>query len=261
MTATSLPLVGIPCDVNLVGLHPFHGVGEKYIHAVAHGAGVCPVLIPAQGSGQDLKTMDQQIMNPCLLENLKGLFLAGSPSNIHPEFYSKEHSLTPGQHDLQRDITTLALIRDAIKLKMPILAVCRGMQEVNVTLGGTLHQCVHDVSELNDHRENKQLNRAEQYADSHRVKLVKGGLLRELSHEKSIRVNSLHGQGVKQLADTLDVEALAADGLIEAFSYKHKRQFLVGVQWHPEWQYEQNEFSRTLFTAFGQAVKKYAQSV
>ncbi|HFB65894.1 MAG TPA: gamma-glutamyl-gamma-aminobutyrate hydrolase family protein [Aeromonadales bacterium] len=261
MAVNSLPLVGIPCDVNQIGLHTFHCVGEKYINAVVHGAGVCPVLIPAHGPGQDLKEMDQQSMIHSLLANLKGLFLAGSPSNVHPEFYSKNNSLTPDQHDLQRDITTLALINGAIKQKMPVLAVCRGMQEVNVALGGTLHQCVHDVTGLNDHRENKQLNRAGQYADSHRVKLFKGGILQQLSHKKSIMVNSLHGQGIDQLASLLDAEALAPDGLIEAFSYTDKSQFLLGVQWHPEWQFEQNELSLALFKAFGQAVKEYARSV
>lgn len=248
-------LVGIPCDISRNGLHAFHGVGEKYINAVAHGASVCPILIPAQGPGEDLEPMDEKMFIDSLLDKIGGLFLAGSPSNVEPGLYGDEVSLTPDDHDPQRDNMTQSLIKAAIKRKMPILAVCRGMQEVNVALGGTLHQRVHEVEGLNDHRENKTLSREGQYSDSHKVHLVTGGKMAELANSKTIDVNSLHGQGINILGNGLIAEAHAKDGLVEAFSLADEKHFVMAVQWHPEWRYKENAFSRALFGAFGDAVR------
>lgn len=254
-SVTGYPIVGIPCDIGRSGLHAFHGVGEKYINAVANGAGVCPILIPAQGPGEDLQVMDESMFVDSLLDKLDGLFFPGSPSNVSPGLYGEQQSLTPEDHDLQRDAMTMSLIKAAIKRKMPILAVCRGMQEVNVALGGTLHQRVHEVDGLDDHRENKTLSREGQYGPSHPVNLVNRGQLASLTDEPSIMVNSLHGQGIKQLAEGLVVEALAPDGLVEAFSLDDSEQYLVAVQWHPEWQFKENVFSTALFQSFGDVVR------
>ncbi len=249
------PIVGIPCDISRNGLHAFHGVGEKYINAVANGAGVCPILIPAQGPGEDLEAMDETMFIDSLLDKLDGLFLAGSPSNVEPSLYGDENSLTPNDHDPQRDTMTMALIKAAIKRKMPILAVCRGMQEVNVALGGTLHQRVHEIEGLNDHREDKTLEREGQYGKSHEVNLVDGGRLSSLTDTKTISVNSLHGQGIKQLANQLVAEANAVDGLVEAFSLDDESHYVLAVQWHPEWRFRDNAFSTALFRSFGEAVR------
>jgi len=140
---------------------------------------------------------------------------------------------------------------------VPIFAVCRGMQELNVALGGTLHQKVYEVANMMDHREDKTLDRAGQYQDSHDVQLVNNGILSRLIGDNSARVNSLHGQGMKQLGNGLIAEAHAADGLVEAFSSADKDHFLVAVQWHPEWRYSENVLSTALFAAFGKAVRTY----
>jgi len=257
-TMKRYPVVGIPSDVIRSGLSAFHGIGEKYINAVANGANVCPLLIPAQGPGEDLKGTEPAILNERLLDNLDGIFLSGSPSNIEPKLYSEEVSQTPDYHDPQRDSLSLPLIRAAVDRKVPILAVCRGMQELNVALGGTLHQQVHKVANMMDHREDKTLDRAGQYQDTHDVQLVKEGVLSKLLNSESARVNSLHGQGMKQLGKGLVAEAHAADGLVEAFRSDDEEHFLIAVQWHPEWRYSENKLSTALFAAFGHAVRKYA---
>ncbi len=257
-TKNRYPIVGVPCDVTRNGLHAFHGVGEKYINAVTHGSEVCPLLIPAQGPGEDLNPVDSVQLNERLLENLDGLFLPGSPSNIEPKLYGNEQSLTPEAHDQQRDSLTIPLIRAAIERKIPIFAVCRGMQEVNVALGGTLHQRTYEIAGLNDHREDKSLNRQGQYSESHSVELMKDGYLESLAGSDSVMVNSLHGQGMNELAPGLIIEAKAADGLVEAFRLDSPAHYVVGVQWHPEWQFENNDFSVALFKSFGDAVRKYS---
>jgi len=255
MRSSRYPIVGIPCDVIRNGMHPFHGVGEKYINAVANGADACPLLIPARGPGDDLLIRDEDSSMERLLDTLDGLFFPGSPSNVQPHLYSKEQSLTPEAHDPQRDNTTLPLIKAALARKIPILAVCRGMQELNVALGGTLHQRVHEIPGMMDHREDKSLSREAQYSDTHEVRLAPGGILANLVNTESIRVNSLHGQGMNRLGKGLLVEAYAPDGLVEAFRLESVDHFVVGVQWHPEWRFQENPFSRALFNAFGMALR------
>lgn len=255
MSSIRYPIVGIPCDVIRNGMHPFHGVGEKYINAVANGAHACPLLIPAQGPGEDMESWREKQTIERLLETIDGLFLPGSPSNIQPHLYSQEQSLTPDTHDPQRDNITLPLINAALARKIPILAVCRGMQELNVALGGTLHQRVHEIPGMMDHRENKSLPREEQYQDAHEVRLTSGGRLATLVNSESIRVNSLHGQGMNRLGKGLVEEAYAPDGLVEAFRLEDASHFVIGVQWHPEWRFRENRFSSALFNAFGQALR------
>jgi len=255
MSKSNQPLVGIPCDVTRFGLNPFHGVGEKYINAVAHGADVCPMLIPAYDTGEDMQAMDQNIVLDRILNQIDGLFLSGSPSNIEPKNYSSEQSLTPEFHDPQRDSMNLSLIREAIKRKIPILAVCRGMQELNVALGGTLHQRVYEVEGLMDHREDKNASRQQQYSNAHTVELAENGLLAQLTGQSTLEVNSLHGQGMRTLGKGLIAEAHAPDGLIEAIRLDDHEHFVLAVQWHPEWQFQENPNSTAIFEAFGKAIR------
>ncbi len=255
MAQQRFPIVGIPCDVIQNGLHPFHGVGEKYINAVANGAGAIPLLIPAQGPGGDLEYM-AQMSSDNILDIVDGLFLPGSPSNVEPKHYSNEASATPDYHDPQRDGTTLPLIRAAMQRRKPILAACRGMQELNIAFGGTLYQQVHAHTSMMDHREDKNGSREAQYAAAHDITLVTGGVLAQLAGTTSVTVNSLHGQGIKTLGEGLVAEANAPDGLIEAVRGEDRSHFVMGVQWHPEWQFRDNALSTALYQAFGQALRQ-----
>jgi putative glutamine amidotransferase len=159
---------------------------------------------------------------------------------------------------VHRDENSLSVIPLAIEMQIPTLAVCRGFQEVNVALGGSLHQKVHEVPGLNDHRENTQDNLDQQYADSHSIALTAGGLLAGLAGKNTAMVNSLHGQGIQRLADGLQIEALAPDGLIEAVSLKLAHSFFLAVQWHPEWKLDENPFYQNIFQAFGRACRARA---
>jgi putative glutamine amidotransferase len=239
------PLIGIPADRRILGPHPFHCVGEKYIAAVAEAADATPVLIPSLGE----RDLDQ------LLGRLDGVLLTGSPSNVEPRRYQGPASDPDTLHDPHRDDTTLPLIPRVIAAGMPLLAVCRGFQEMNVAFGGTLWQKVQEVPGMLDHREDKEQPLEVQYAPAHEVELVRGGVLHGLAAADRVRVNSLHAQGVQRLGDGLEVEARAPDGLVEAFRVGAAPGFALAVQWHPEWKVLQNPFSHALFAAFGDAAR------
>jgi putative glutamine amidotransferase len=244
------PLIGIPADRRLKGKHYFHMVGEKYLHAVADGAGGLPVLIPSLGAGLDLAA---------LLGACDGLLLTGSESNVEPHHYGGSASVPGTVHDPNRDATTLPLIPRAIAAGLPVLAICRGFQEMNVAYGGTLWQRVHEVPGHLDHRDDETLELDEQYGPAHEVLLEPGGLLQDIAGGADrIQVNSLHWQGVRELGRDLSVEARAPDGLVEGFKVADAETFAVGLQWHPEWRYAENPFSRALFAAFGEASRQRA---
>lgn len=244
-----LPLIGVTACTKQVGLHLNHIVGDKYVRAVAVGAGGLPLVIPSLG-----ELIDQ----PTLLASLDGLLFTGSPSNIEPHHYSGPASAPGTPHDPERDQTTLPLMRQAVAAGIPVLGICRGFQEMNVAFGGTLHQKVHEVAGMLDHREPAEQPVEVQYAPRHPLRVQPGGLLAGLGLPDEIQVNSIHGQGVQRLAPGLRVEALAPDGLIEAFSVEGAPSFALGVQFHPEWQVRSNPNYLAIFQAFGEACRKRA---
>ncbi|MBA3930200.1 putative glutamine amidotransferase [Pseudoxanthomonas japonensis] len=242
---TPLPRVGLPTDHKQIGAHPFLAVGEKYVRAVVDGAGCLPLLVP---------TLDPVLPLRQVLDGLDGLLLTGAVSNIEPHHYSDESSYEGNLLDPRRDATNLPLIPLAIELGVPVLAICRGFQEVNVAFGGSLYQKVHEQPGFMDHRENKDDPLDVQYGPAHEVALVPGGLLATLVGDTRATVNSLHGQGVRRLGEGLVVEAQAPDGLIEAFR-RDGPVFMLAVQWHPEWKVAENPFYLSIFRAFGDACR------
>ncbi|MGE5268799.1 MAG: gamma-glutamyl-gamma-aminobutyrate hydrolase family protein [Thiohalocapsa sp.] len=244
MSSHQPPFIGIPCCVRTIHERPFHTAAERYSDAIIEAAGCLPVLIPAIGAKTDCAA---------LLDRLDGLLLTGSPSNVEPDHYGGRPSMEGTLHDPARDATTLPLIREAVRRDLPILAICRGIQELNVALGGTLHQRIFEMPERFNHRRRKgRLTADERYGPAHAVVLTPGGLLEGLAGTCEIMVNSLHGQGIDRPAPDLVVEAVAPDGQIEAVSLPGAR-FVVGVQWHPEYKATENPFSRALFSAFAHA--------
>lgn len=244
----SLPLVGLPTDRKQIGPHPFLAVGEKYVRAVVDGAGALPLLLP---------TLQPSLPLEQLLESIDGLLLTGAVSNIEPRHYTDEPSYEGNPHDPARDATTLALVPLAMRMGVPLLAICRGFQEVNVALGGSLVQKVHEQPGFLDHRENPDDPLEKQYAPAHVVTFNPGGILAGIAGAPSAQVNSLHGQGVARLGKGLKVEAVAPDGLIEAFRHEGAG-FLLAVQWHPEWRVTENPFYLGIFKAFGDACRTRA---
>ncbi|MFT4249492.1 MAG: gamma-glutamyl-gamma-aminobutyrate hydrolase family protein [Pseudomonas sp.] len=243
-----LPLVGLPTDRKMIGAHPFLATGEKYARAVVEGAGAVPLLLPALQPPLDPGTW---------LDRLDGLLLTGAVSNIEPHHYGPEPSWDGNLHDPARDATTLALIPQALARGLPILAICRGLQEINVAFGGTLHQKVHEVAGMDDHREDAAAALEVQYGPAHPLRLRPGGLLAGIAGAQEVQVNSLHGQGIARLGEGLEAEATAPDGLIEAFRGTGA-SFLLAVQWHPEWRVIENPFYLGIFQAFGEACRRHA---
>lgn len=240
--------VGLPACARVLNGHLQHATPARYAEALIEGAGVGPVMIPPVGPSA-----------LALLDRLDGLLLPGSPSNVEPRLYHVADDETPDAHDPARDATALPLIRAALARGMPVLAICRNIQELNVALGGTLHQRVHRLDGRIDHRGQGE-TRASQYAPRHPVAL--SGRLAMMLGRSSTVVNSVHGQAIDRPAPGLVVEALAPDGTIEAVRAEDglvpRGSFAVGVQWHPEWQWAENDDSRRLFAAFGEACRAYA---
>ena len=246
---TKKPIIGVPADRRVVDPHPFHMVGEKYLHALVEGSNGLPLIVPA---------LRDSLVTDDILASVDGLLFTGSPSNVEPHHYAGEPSEPGTLHDPNRDALTLPLAKRAFEKGVPVLALCRGHQELNVVLGGTLHQKVHEVPGLANHREDPDDPLDVQYGPSHAVNLVEGGILHGLAGTTTVIVNSLHSQGVAKLANGVSVEAVSDDGLIEAFVVDSVPGFALSIQWHPEWQFAQNEFSVAIFKAFGDACRQYA---
>jgi putative glutamine amidotransferase len=245
MSGRHQPIIGIPSCLRSLNERRFHSVSERYTTAVIDAAGCLPVLIPAIGTKTDCTA---------LLSRLDGLLLTGSPSNVEPSRYGGPPSREGTLHDPDRDATTLPLIREAVRCDLPVLAICLGIQELNVALGGTLHQRIFEMPGRFNHRRRRgKMTLDEHYGPAHPVRLSAGGRLIELAGGVGeIMVNSLHGQGIDWPAPDLLVEAVAPDGQIEAVSLPDAR-FVIGVQWHPEYKALENPFSRALFGAFAEA--------
>ena len=239
------PLIGVSACRKQIDPHPFNVVGEKYIDSVVDGADAMAMMIPPLGRRLDIEE---------LLGRVDGLLLTGSPSNIEPQHYGGNNSVPP--HDPHRDATTLKLLRRAVERAIPLLAICRGCQEVNVAYGGTLHPQLDQVEGLIRHREDSTRPLDEQYAPTHKLELTDTGLLASLAGTTDVSVNSLHTQGVAKLGAGLVVEATAPDGLIEAFSVQGSAAFSLAVQWHPEWKVAENPFYLAIFRAFGTACRQ-----
>ncbi|WP_374315620.1 gamma-glutamyl-gamma-aminobutyrate hydrolase family protein [Aquabacterium sp.] len=241
------PRVLVPACNRMIGRHPFHIVGQKYVEAVRL-AGALPVVVPF--------AQPEEIDN--WLAMADGVLLTGSPSNVHPSHFDQDVHNPELPLDPTRDQWTLPLIRRAVEMGLPLLGICRGFQETNVALGGSLHQAVHEQPGLNDHRAMSDENPIEvQYGPVHPIHVQPGGLLDKLLPAADAQVNSLHGQGVARLADGTRIEATAPDGLVEAFSVTKGPGFALCVQWHPEWQAATNPVSMAILRAFGAACQAW----
>ena len=239
------PLVGITCCSKAFGPYatPNHGASDTYVAVVDEVVGGVPVLIPANGDMADVAT---------LLARLDGIILTGSPSNVQPRHYDGQPHCAQTPEDARRDAVTLRLIRAAVARRTPVLAICRGFQEMNVALGGSLHQRLQDLPGRLDHSTAMADWEALRNAKAHAVALTPGCWLHRIAQVGSIAVNSLHNQGVDRLAPALGVDAVAPDGTIEAFSTADGAA--IGVQWHPEYDYRTDAVSAGIFARFAAAM-------
>ncbi len=242
-------LVWLPVDHRLLGedghAMPYVVLGDKYARAVKAGAHGQPVLFPLADAAQI----------PELLGAVDGVMLTGSPSNVHPSNFDEVVADLDLPLDPQRDALTLALVRACVEQAVPVLGLCRGFQEINVALGGSLHQQLHAVAGMMDHREPANVPLEVQYGPGHPVRFVAGSVFERWAGASQASVNSLHGQGIKRLAPGLSALGHAPDGLVEAFAIEGASAFAYAVQWHPEWRCQENHFYAAIFEAFGQACR------
>lgn len=240
------PIVLLPICLRHFEDRWFHALPEAYSEAV-RVAGCLPMLVTAEGPEE----ID------VLLDLADGILLPGSPNNVHPSHFNEvilNHDLPL---DLKRDGLSLPLIRAAIARGIPLLGICRGHQELNVALGGSLHQALHEVSGYANHQPHVDDVLERRYGPAHDIEIQPGGLLESILGKGSRRVNSIHGQGIHRIAPGMIVEALAPDGVIEAISNPAACGFNLGVQWHPEWQAVDNPVSEAIFGAFGEACRVF----
>lgn len=243
-------MVWLPADHRMLGDHdhqmPFLVLGDKYARAVVLGAKAQPVVFPLA----DAQHIDD------LLSMVDGVMLTGSPANVHPSHFGQDVTDPSLPLDPARDSLTLHLVRACVREGVPLLGICRGFQEINVALGGSLYQQVQNVPGRMDHREPKQAPYDVQYAPSHPIRLAPGSVFEQWAGGPEVMVNSLHGQGIDRLADGLEAMAHAPDGQIEAIAVKGARTFAYAVQFHPEWRCWETPFYTAIFEAFGLACRQ-----
>ncbi|MFC5385059.1 gamma-glutamyl-gamma-aminobutyrate hydrolase family protein [Aquamicrobium segne] len=243
------PLIAVSTDVKEFENYIWHAAPQQYLEAVLNGAGALPVMLPSLGERLDLDA---------LLSAVDGVMLTGSRSNVHPALYGGDAGEENGPYDIARDSTTMPLIRKTIERGVPLLAICRGIQELNVALGGTLATEIQEQEGNLDHRAPVSDNQDERFAIRQTVTVKPGTCLASVFGTGTIDVNSVHRQATGRLAPGLQIEALAEDGTVEAVSVKEAKAFAVGVQWHPEYWLKSDTASQKLFTAFGDAVRQHA---
>ncbi len=248
---TLLPVIGIPASHRAFDRMRVHVVGDSNVNAIVKVSGGMPIMIPALGDDLDIESV---------LDRIDGLLLTGGATNIEPHHYDGDPARPGDDHDADRDATSLPLIRAAVDKGIPLFAVCRGFQEFNVALGGSLHQFLHEIPGRMDHRRDRTKPIGSQMAPCHDINVTEDGVLSGIIGANRAGVNSLHGQGIDKVAPGLTVEATAPDSTIEGLSLSGADSFALGVQWHPEFSAEEDPVSRALFEAFGDATRTRAET-
>lgn len=242
------PIVAVSTDIRSFENYTWHATPDQYLEAALVKSGVLPLLVPAFGDRIDYDR---------LLARVDGVLLTGSKTNVHPSLYGGDASEANGPYDEARDATTMPLIRKAIERGVPLLAICRGIQELNVALGGSLATEIQEGEGMLDHRAPENASQDERFAIRQSVRIEKGSCLAGVLGEGEIKVNSIHRQAIGSIAPRLQVEAVAEDGTIEAVSVIGSKAFAVGVQWHPEYWAASDKASGRIFEAFGDAVRAH----
>ncbi|RWR29570.1 gamma-glutamyl-gamma-aminobutyrate hydrolase family protein [Sinirhodobacter populi] len=243
------PVIGIIGNRGLINnRYPVHEGGQMNSCAVAHVADCIPMLIPAD---PDYMSIGE------LLDVCDGFLLTGGRPNVHPSEYGEEESPIYGTFDRARDAITLPLVRACVERGQPFLGICRGFQEVNVAMGGSLHPEIRELPGRMNHRMPPDGTMEEVFALRHKVTLTPGGQFARLFGADEVMTNTLHGQGIHRPGARIVIEGTAPDGTPEAIYVKDAPGFTMAVQWHPEWNADSDPVSRPLFTAFGDAARAW----
>lgn len=244
------PLIGIPANSNVSDIGTLEQrISSKYARAVRDLSGCMPVIVPSWDWETDVQL---------LADRLDGVLLTGARANVHPMHFGSDEVERAAPFDENRDALVLPLLTALLERDKPVFAICRGLQELNVALGGSLHPKLQELPGHFDHRMPKTNDMDYRFALAHGVTFRKDGPFDKLNLGVHARVNSLHGQGIDRLAPGLTSEGVAEDGTIEAVSVNDAATFALGVQWHAEHKAAENPLSRALFDAFGEAARAAA---
>ncbi len=245
------PIVGIIGNSHLINdQYPTHAGGTMTSHAVGCVADAVPLIVPADPTVVSVQD---------LLESCDGFLLPGGRPNVHPEEYGEEPTEAHGTFDRDRDAVTLPLVRACIERGQPILGICRGFQEVNVALGGTLHPEIREIPGRTNHRMPPDGTLEEKFAIRHTVTFREGGPFHRLFGSTKVMTNTLHGQGIVRAGRRVVVDGFASDGTAEAIYVEGATGFALSVQWHPEFRAGTDPVSRPLFKAFGDACREWSR--
>jgi len=231
--------------------------GEANLRAIADVANALPLMFAGAPEITDMNA---------LLDIVDGIVLTGARANVHPTRFDVEPDAAYEPYDERRDALALSLVQACVERGIPLLGICRGMQEMNVALGGSLHPEIRDIPGRMNHRmprlENGEIHPDQTvlFADRHDVTFISEGRFAKLYGRNKIRVNSLHGQGVLEPGKRVVVEGVAEDGTVEAISIRDAPGFALGVQWHAEFDPQTNPVNRVIFEAFGDAIGKQENS-
>ena len=246
-----VPVVGISACRRTFDIFHGHWVMERNLEALLETAGCVPLAVPAMARLFPPGATDS------ILDRLDGLLLTGSPSNVEPHHYNAE-PIEGDFNDPDRDATTLPLIRGAVRRGIPVFAICRGIQELNVAMGGSLYGKLHEAPGHRDHRSDKTKPSGKRGQRRHSIAIAENTLLRRLLGADSVIVNTLHAQGIREPAPGARVNAVTEDGVVEAIDFPDSPGYVLGVQWHPEIEHDTDPNSRALFEGFGAAVRAYS---
>ncbi len=245
-----MPIIAVTSDIKFNDIFEWHCAPRTFINAVLKGADSIPLIVP---SLPDESALDE------ILDHVDGVLLTGARSNVYPKLYGTEPTKSHEPHDHERDATTLPLARKALERGIPLLAICRGIQELNVALGGTLSSEIQEDEGRRDHRAPESDNNDVRFQIAHNIHIEEGSCLSDILGTGEVPVNSLHRQAIRIPATNLAVEAVAEDGTIEAVSVIGAKSFALGVQWHPEYWVESDTPSAKIFAAFGKAAHQYVR--
>ena len=245
----SNPVVGIIGNHYLIhDDYPVHASGDMNAWAVREVSDALPIIILPD---QNLAPIDD------IMETCDGFVFTGGRPNVHPKEYGEELTEAHGVMDEKRDGLALPLIRALVERGQPLLAICRGFQELNVAMGGSLYPEIRDLPGRENHRMPPEGTLAEKFALRHEVNLTPGGKFAQLFGADTVQTNTLHGQGIKNPGPRIIIDGYAADGTPEAIFVSEAKGFALGVQWHPEYRASEDPVSRPLFAAFGEAVHEW----
>ena len=252
------PVVGVIGSAHLAeNRFPAQRVGERNLMAVAEVTGALPLIFAGDPAMTDIDA---------LLETVNGVLLTGARANVHPTHFGAEEHPSYEPYDRRRDALALQLVKVCVERGVPLLGLCRGFQEMNVAFGGSLHPEIRELPGRMNHRmprlENGEIHPDPTviFADRHDVRLTPGGAFAKILGCETIRVNSLHGQGILEPGGRVVIEGIAEDGTIEAIRIADAASFALGVQWHAEYDPQENPINRALFEAFGQALTEYRRA-